>query len=305
MVESRVRGASSLESRRRYTAFGLRECGLFLLQVALVVGVGSADDAFHALLGQGNDRLAVDNAEKIAHFEINHGLWIEPGLQYFFTHAHDFLGMVIGSAPIISLFDAIYGLGHVLVTLGFAFWMFMCRRPLFAFVRNVFLILNALAVITYELFPLAPPRLAGTFHYDGKAYHFIDTIFGGGAGVHLSFNELAAMPSLHVGWALIVALTLFAVLRHPVVRLLPLLWPVVMVTTVIVTGNHYLSDSLGAACLLGVAFLMAVLLEWRAAGAVPIRAVLRRLVLQRFQREPVPVARSAHQERRYYRHSAA
>lgn len=277
--ETRVR---TRHSWRRWMM--ARDMAVFLSQVVLVAAVGSIDDLIHAVFGQGNGRLAVENAARIVQFEATHGLWIEPGVQSFFTHAHDFFGMVITSSIPICIFDGIYGLGHVGVTLAFALWMFIYRRPLFSFVRNIFLILNGLAVLTYEVFPLAPPRLAGSLYYDGHPYRFTDTIFGAGKGLHLSFNDFAAMPSLHVGWALIVALTLFWVVRQPLVRFGALLWPVTMMATVIVTGNHYIADSVGAACLLTISVTAAVLLEGRRLHESAFVPTLARIYQLRYRR---------------------
>jgi hypothetical protein len=251
----------------------------FCAQVLLVVALGSADDLLHALTGQNNQHIALANAARVVTFETAHNLWVEPALQTFFTHAHALFGTVIGSADIVTAFNLMYGLGHVGITLAFALWMYLYRRPLFAFVRNIFLITNALAVMIYEIFPLAPPRLANGLHlqYDGRPFHVVDSVFGAGKGLKLGFNEFAAMPSLHVGWSLIVALTLFMVLRPLALRLAVLLYPAVMLTTVIVTGNHYVADGLGAAAVLVVATAFALGIEWWHSEERTLRTVLRRL----------------------------
>lgn len=256
----------------------------FIAQVVLVVALASSDDLLHALTGQNNAPLARANAARVVTFETAHNLWVEPALQTFFTHAHDVFGTVIGYAQFAPIFDGIYGLGHVGVTFVFALWMFLYRRPLFAFVRNIFLITNALAVVTYEIFPLAPPRLTSALrlHYDGKPFHFLDFVFHAGKGVQLSFNEYAAMPSLHIAWALIVALTLFAVARPLGVRLLVLLYPALMLTTVIVTGNHYVADGLGAVAAIAIATTLALAVEWWQSEERSLRAVLLRLYALRW-----------------------
>jgi hypothetical protein len=251
----------------------------FCAQVLLVVALGSADDLLHALTGQNNQNIALANAAQVVTFETAHRLWVEPALQIFFTHAHDLFGTVIGSVDVVAAFNLMYGLGHVGITLAFALWMYLYRRPLFAFVRNIFLITNALAVMIYEIFPLAPPRLANSLNlrYDGRPFHFLDPVFGAGKGLKLGFNEFAAMPSLHVGWSLIVALTLFMVLRPLALRLAVLLYPAVMLTTVIVTGNHYVADGLGAAAVLAIATAFALGIEWWHSEERTLRTVLRRL----------------------------
>lgn len=254
----------------------------FIAQVVLVVILGSADDIAHALTGQNSMRVALDNALRVVGFENAHDLWIEPALQTFFTHTHDFFGMVVGYAQMIPFFNAMYGLGHVGITFAFALWMFLYRRPLFAFVRNIFLFTNALAILTYEVFPLAPPRLASGLRYDGHPFHFVDTVFSLGSGLKLGFNEFAAMPSLHVGWSLIVALTLFMVVRSRVLRFAVLLYPVLMLTTVIVTGNHYVADAFGALVALAIATAVALSLEWWRGDERTLAGVLSRLSALRY-----------------------
>jgi hypothetical protein len=119
--------------------------------------------------------------------------------------------------------------------------------------------------LLYNTFPLAPPRLASGLLYDGRPYHFADLVFGAGGGVKLSFDELAAMPSLHVCWALLVGGTLALIARPLAVRLLGAIYPIVMTLAVIVTGNHYLADALVAALVV----LVALLLAWAASRWAP------------------------------------
>jgi membrane-associated phospholipid phosphatase len=75
---------------------------------------------------------------------------------------------------------------------------------------------------------------------------FTDTLAASGSLDHGSVgrlaNQYAAMPSLHVMDALIVGLTLFLVVRQPVVRILWLAWPAWVAFAVMVTANHYWLD---------------------------------------------------------------
>jgi membrane-associated phospholipid phosphatase len=231
-------------------------------QLGLVAGIELSDDWAHALAPQANAASGLANAVRVMDFERAHDLWIEPGLQRFFASTHHVFGRTIGWNEVRPVFDAIYGQGHVLFTAAFAFWLYFFRRPLFAFVRNIFLLTTLLAVVLYEAFPLAPPRLAQDLWYDGHPFHFLDAVFGDG-GLKLDFNEYAAMPSVHVAWALIVGLTVWWAVRPTVVRVLGLIYPFLMVITVIVTGNHYLADGLGAMVVVGFAFLLAVALGMR------------------------------------------
>jgi hypothetical protein len=253
-----------------------RDVIYLILQMVLVAGIDMADEFAHALFSWNNARSGLANATQLVDFEAAHDLWIEPGVQSFFTHSHHFLGAAISWPQARAVADAMYGQGHVLITFLFALWVYFFRRGLFAFVRNVFVLTNLLAVVLYEIFPLAPPRLATGLRFEGRPYHFLDAVFGNG-GLKLGFNEFAAMPSLHVGWALIVGLTLTWAARPLLLRALGLIYPLIMLTTVIVTGNHYLLDGLGALAVVSFAAVCSVMVAWRGAGKQSLGLVLRRL----------------------------
>lgn len=238
-----------------------RDWLLFVLQIVLVAGIVLADDLVHLLTGRSNAQQGVLDALRMVRFERLHGLWIEPELQAFFERTHYVLGHAVGWMQVVPLFDIVYGPCHVLVTLAFALWMYLRRRHLFAFLRNVFLLTNGLAVLVYEAFPMAPPRLTPGLHFNGHAYHFQDAVFGAASGLRIGFNEFGAMPSVHVAWALIVGLTVALTARPLLVRCISLLWPLLMILTVVVTGNHYLADALGAVLVLCCAALLALLVE--------------------------------------------
>ena len=277
------------DSRRRATSQAAQPSGptprdwLYVLgQMGLVAAIELVNDALHAANPQANALAGQADALRVMDFERAHGFWVKPRLQQFFASRHQLLGHILGWNQLRPFFDAMYGQGHVLFTLAFAFWVYFRRRSLFPFIRNVFVLTGLLAVASYEAFPLAPPRLAQGLRYEGHPYHFLDAVFGSG-GVKLSFNEYAAMPSVHVAWALIVGLTLWRTARPWVVRALGLLYPFLMLTTVIVTGNHYLSDGLGAlaaVCLAG--FLSALIARCGHTESLP--GTLRRLQALGYQR---------------------
>jgi membrane-associated phospholipid phosphatase len=258
-------------------------------QFALVAGVELSDDFAHAWDPLGNAASGISHAGDVMHFEMAHNLWIEPAVQNFFAHPHYILGHEIGWEQIRPLVDAMYGQGHLFFTIFFAMWVFFYRRGLFTFVRNVFLLTNTMAVALYELFPLAPPRLAPDLLSDGHRWQSLNPVWGQGGGIKLSFNEFAAMPSVHVAWATIVGLTLAYTAKPWIIRVIGLIYPLLMATTVIVTGNHYLSDALGAEVVVLIAVLGSTLLAARRTRFGSISAVLAYLRAHRHG-EPVCIA---------------
>jgi membrane-associated phospholipid phosphatase len=280
-------GSSALRWKRSQSGgLILHDVMSFGWQIALVASIELIDDGIHVLIGQNNVHTAQTNAVDVVRFEAAHGFWVEPSIQQFFTRTHDVLGLVFGWAQAETIADTLYGLGHVFITLGFAFWIFCYRGALFGFLRNVFLITSVLADMLYETFPLAPPRLATGLRFDGHPVHLIDTVFGAGSGLQIGFNEYAAMPSLHVAWATIVGVTVAWLARSVVVRALALIYPLIMLIAVVVTGNHYIVDGLGAVGVVCCAVVLAVLIEWRRAADRSLLGVLGRLHALRQPTQP-------------------
>ena len=121
---------------------------------------------------------------------------------------------------------------------------------IYATLRNTILATWLISVPVYGLFPVAPPRLADIGIVDTISAHTMDM----NSSVTTSFyNELAAVPSLHVGFALAVSLALFAAVRNPVLRYASLLWGPLIALVVVATGNHFVFDGLAgiAASVLG------------------------------------------------------
>ena len=167
------------------------------------------------------------------------GLFVEPDVQEW---AHSVPG-----GEFVTTW--IYTLAH---TAGFAvvfFWVWFRRREYFAAFRNWFWVTNGLAVIGYWLYPLAPPRLTDLGLEDPTK---ASLELGGALSWFQPFrNEFAAMPSMHVGYTVLFALTLFWLLRPSPWRWLVWLWPAGMLFVVMATANHWWLDGVGgAACVL-------------------------------------------------------
>jgi hypothetical protein len=85
-----------------------------------------------------------------------------------------------------------------------------------------------------------------------------------------------------MAWALIVGITLFFTLRPPALRLLALVYPMLMLVTVVVTANHYLMDAVGAAAVVALAGAVALTPRWWQTGRGSPLNTLRGLWLLRF-----------------------
>ena len=138
---------------------------------------------------------------------------------------------------------------HFLATAAFVMWVHRRRPDAFATVRTTLVVSTGLALVGYLTFPAAPPRLSGL--------GFTDTVTKS-AGVNLSsnllgalYNPLAAVPSLHFGYALIVGAGLAMLATRPWVRIVGALYPVAMLYIIVATGNHFFVDAaLGGAVII-------------------------------------------------------
>ena len=155
--------------------------------------------------------------------------------------------------PAVEIFSTYYLLGFGPFLGLVIVWLALRRPELYRELRTVLLVSLALASISYVLFPTAPPRLVpglGIADTVGLSGH--DT--GSFAGIR--FNPYAAMPSMHVGWALIVGLYGRRAARTLTVRRLFLLHPAVMAVAVSATGNHYFLDSAAGIAVAGLALAL-------------------------------------------------
>jgi hypothetical protein len=113
--------------------------------------------------------------------------------------------------------------------------------------RNAFAVTSVMSLVVVVAWPVLPPRL----FVGGGALHLQDTLtthaslwsFAGPMGSVA--NQVAAMPSVHCAWAVIVAAVVAPRARHRSVRIAALAHPVLTAFAVIATGNHYVLDVVG------------------------------------------------------------
>lgn len=248
----------------------------FVIQVAIAVSVEVSDDLLRGLVSQHGTLDGIDNARQVVAFEAAHGFWIEPEWQTFFLQTRHIFTLTLTWMDIAHVMNFIYVGGHIFVTLGVALWVYIARRRYFVLMRNVVILTNALALVVYERFPVAPPRLTEGLSFDGHAFAFKDTVFGivsGGKviGTQTGYNEFSAMPSVHMGWALVVAVALLVLARHPLAWIFGVIYPVVMLVAIVVTGNHFLLDAVGAVIVVAIAIGIAWgLATWKYAVSFPL-----------------------------------
>jgi PAP2 superfamily len=144
--------------------------------------------------------------------------------------------------PLHGFFSTYYMLGFGPVVAATLIWLAFMKREHYIQLRTALFVSLAFAAVSYALLPMAPPRLVpdiGIADTVGLAAGHDTGSFGG----VLPFNPYAAMPSMHVGWSLLVGIFGFGALRGNPLRWVFALHPVLMAVTVSATGNHYFLDS--------------------------------------------------------------
>lgn len=228
--------------------------GRWRIEILLFVGMLAVYQLSRALvIGDGTD--AVRNALDVINLEKAVGLFFESNVQQaVLEHLH-----------ITQALNQFYIWAHLPVTALFFVWLYRRRTAVYPFIRNAFFVANGLALAVFVVFPVAPPRM---MHSQG----FIDTlsIISGidlHAG-HLSgwFNPFAAVPSMHMAYALMVGLVAALLVRSRALKALMLLYPVLVFVTIVGTANHYVLDAFAGAAVMLAAFAVTALATRAAAS---------------------------------------
>ncbi|MFG1669458.1 phosphatase PAP2 family protein [Streptomyces sp. Y7] len=173
--------------------------------------------------------------------------------------------LLLHGDTLIHIANTYYATVHFPATLAFLVWLYLRRPTHYVWARRVLAAVTAAALVVHLTFPLAPPRmLAATGLLDtGQLYG--PSVYGSPQTDHLS-NQFAAMPSLHFGWALMVAIGLIVTTRSRR-RWLWLLHPLLTLLVIVGTANHYWLDAIVATAMLGIALAVIHLPERTATTA--------------------------------------
>lgn len=213
-------------------------------------------------LGGPTLRAATRNGWDILHFErhwdISPEHWLTVGLLAF--------------TPLAVAAAYFYSTAHYIVTPVVLIWMYRCHGDHYRPARTSLAISTLIGLLGFWFIPTAPPRsLVGSGVPDALARLSHWGWWGGEGSVPKGLgsftNQLAAMPSMHVGWALWCGFLIHRYASRAWVRWLGVAYPVATTLVVLSTGNHYLLDAVAGA------FVMALGAGLMLAG----RAVRQRL----------------------------
>jgi hypothetical protein len=193
---------------------------------------------------------ALGNAVDLVDFERTFGL--------FFEHAVQRAAFDLGTWALIAA-NWWYCIMHFAVTAAVFVWLFRRHSDDYPRWRNTLAISAVLTLAIQAVYPLTPPRL---LHGAAHAPIFRDTLatfsspwsFSRSGGVA---NQYAAMPSMHIVWAFICACVLVPRVTHRSAKVAAAIYPLITVLAIVVTGNHYIADALGAVPIVGIGWLVA------------------------------------------------
>jgi membrane-associated phospholipid phosphatase len=176
------------------------------------------------------------HARGIVSFEHSLGLFFEPKLQHFgLDHLH----------WLVNVTNWCYVNMHLFGTTAFILWLYFVRNEAFYFVRNMFMVAMGIALIGYLVFPTAPPRFLPEWGFTDTVSSFVGDAAANTASV--LYNPYAAIPSMHVAFALMLGFSGAKLVRRRPVKVLFYVYPLWVTLVTILTANHFWMDAvLGA-----------------------------------------------------------
>ncbi len=198
--------------------------------------------------------LAFAHAESIIDIERALGIFHESWLQ----------GQLLGVDWLVTVANRVYIFGHWPVIAATMAWLVWKRPAAFTRYRSALLLSGAIGLVCFVLFPVAPPRFL-------PEYGFVDTVMEQTSAYRVLqppslTNQYAAMPSLHVGWNLLMGIAIVRNTTNRWARGFGYAMPVAMWLATVVTANHYLLDGLVGSVVALIGLALAIAIErWRAA----------------------------------------
>jgi PAP2 superfamily protein len=177
---------------------------------------------------------------------LEHGRWLlsleqslhlapEQALNHWLASTH-MLGVVL---------SYYYDNAHFVVTFALLGWLWWRRPDIYRPLRNALVGMNLLGLLVFWRYPVAPPRMLGGFTDVVASSHALGSWHTGSLAADA--DQLAAMPSLHIAWAVWCGVALWRCSARRWVRWVALLYPLFTALVVLSTANHYLLDVLAGA----------------------------------------------------------
>ena len=199
---------------------------------------GMADDP-------GVTAAAFDHARQLIGIEQSLHLFIEPAVNGWAN------GTLIGDAA-----SWLYINAQTSVTVGCLAFLYLFHNRSFYFVRNMFMVAMGIALVGYTLYPTAPPRFFPEWGFTDSVSQFTGVPHDSVA-VNALFNPYAAVPSMHVCFALMIGLPLSQLVKNRAGRIFWSIYPLLVIFVIVATGNHFVMDAILGAATAGLSALTA------------------------------------------------
>src|SRR3954452_7440631 len=221
-----------------------RGVGDLLWQIVLFCG---AYWLYRLVRGQvwGQAAAAFEPARDIVSPERSLHVFVEPSLQSW----------AIGTGWVDGVGSWMYLNTHFIVTTCTLAFIYLFRNEHFYFVRNMFMVAMGIALVGYLVYPTAPPRMLPEFGFADSVADF--TGVSSDASVNALYNPYAAVPSMHVGFALMLAVPMIRITRRRWAKALWAVYAPVVAMVVVVTANHWVFDAATGALSAAVAAVVA------------------------------------------------
>jgi membrane-associated phospholipid phosphatase len=207
---------------------------------------GTVDDPVGAAV-------AFQHSRDVIHFEQSLGIFVEPSIQHWVSSSR----MLIDGAAWM------YINAQFTVTMACLVYIYLRHNSSFYFVRNMFAVAMWTANLGFILFPAAPPRFFPEWGFQDSVAN-LTHVSHDSVTINSLVNQYAAIPSMHVAFALMIAVPLARLSKHRVTRILWACYPLLVVFVIISTANHFITDAvLGA--------LTAAFAAWTAAALARAR----------------------------------
>ena len=175
---------------------------------------------------------AFEHARQLIGVERSLGVFVEPHVQAW----------AVGRPLIIDAASWIYLNAQFTVTVAALVYLYFAHNRSFYFVRNMFAVAMAVALIGYILLPTAPPRFFPEWGFADSVSDMLRVSHDNVAADAL-FNPYAAIPSMHVAFALMIAVPIARLARHRITRVAWSLYPLLVTFVIVATANHFLADA--------------------------------------------------------------
>lgn len=232
-----------------------------LIEIALYIGAYLVYLATKGLVHTDFQAVGLDNGDKLVSLQRDLGFLWEPGWQSW---------AVENAKALVVTMNWVYIITYWPVIMVVALVLFIKNRQDYYFYRTVVFVNLAGALLIFMFFPVASPFAMPGVDLLNTIQEYGPTFYGS-EDMTSFYNISAAMPSLHFSWTVILGVVFWRFLRGPY-RALALLYPVLTLAAIVLTGNHFILDAVAGGALAAWAFVIVLLLRFT---VWPVRRELR------------------------------